>query len=50
MREQEPWCLPQDVYDRLMALPDGTDVTEMFEFEPGWNLTVTKTTVEKEEC
>jgi hypothetical protein len=38
--EQEPWYLPQDVYDHLMSLPPGTDITHLFEFEPGWDLRV----------
>lgn len=39
--EQGPLLLPQELYDQLMALPPGTDVTDLFEFEPGWDLTVT---------
>lgn len=39
--EQGPLLLPQDLYDKLMALPPGTDVSEFFDFEPGWDLTVT---------
>lgn len=35
------WVLPQELYDELMALPPGTDVTELFEFEPAWNLRIT---------
>lgn len=38
---QDVWLIPQDIYDELMALPPGTDVTGYFIFEPGWNLTVT---------
>ncbi len=33
--------LPQDVYDEIMALPPGSDITRYFEFEPGWDLRVT---------
>lgn len=36
-----PMLIPQELYDHLMALPPGTDVSEFFEFEPGWNLSVT---------
>ena len=36
-----PWLVPQNLYDQLMALSPGTDVTHLFEFEPGWDLTVT---------
>lgn len=32
--------VPQDLYDHLMSLPPGTDITEYFEFSPGWNLKV----------
>lgn len=39
--DQGPWLIPQELYDKLMALPPGTDVTEFFEFEPAWDLTVT---------
>lgn len=28
----EPLEVPQDFYDMLMALPDGADVSEFFEF------------------
>lgn len=35
---QEPWLVPKDFYDMIMALPDGADVSEFFEFEdPQWN-------------
>lgn len=33
--------IPQDLYDRLMALPDGTDISEYFKCTPGWDLVVT---------
>jgi hypothetical protein len=33
--------IPKDLYDELVALPHGTDVTEYFEFSPGWDLKVT---------
>lgn len=34
----DPWYVPQDFYDMIMALPDGADVSEFFEFEdPQWN-------------
>lgn len=34
----EPMMVPKDFYDMIMALPDGADVTEFFEFEdPQWN-------------
>jgi hypothetical protein len=39
--EQGPMLLPQEMYDHLMSLPPGTDVTHYFEFKPGWDLTVT---------
>lgn len=35
----EPWYVPQDFYDMIMALPDGADVTEFFECEdPDWQI------------
>lgn len=40
MREPEPFYVPQEFYDMLMSLPPGTDVTEFFEFSPGWDLKV----------
>lgn len=40
---QGPLLVPQELYDRLMALPPGTDITEHFAFETGWDLTVTIT-------
>lgn len=45
-REQPVLYLPQELYDKLMALPEGTDVTEYFEFSPGWDLKVTVTVTE----
>lgn len=39
--QPQPWLIPKGLYDKLMALPPGTDVTEYFEFEPGWDLKVT---------
>lgn len=41
MSVQRPMEIPQALYDELMALPPGTDITEYFEFEPGWDLRVT---------
>lgn len=45
MTGQQPMYLPQDMYDLLMSLPDGTDLSEFFDIkfsEPGWDLKVTK--------
>lgn len=44
--EPKPLIVPQEMYDHLMSLPPGTDITdyfhEHFTFEPGWeNMTVT---------
>lgn len=42
--EQGPMMLPQDVYDYLMSLPPGTDITHLFEFDDSdWKITVTTT-------
>jgi hypothetical protein len=41
--EQGPWIVPQDFYDKLMSYPPGADVSHLFVFEPGWDLTVTRT-------
>ena len=35
----EPWMVPQDFYDMIMALPDGAGVTEYFEpGDPDWKV------------
>ena len=39
--EQKSMLLPQEMYDHLISLPPGTDITHYFEFEPGWDLTAT---------
>jgi len=39
--DQGAWLIPKELYDHLMSLPPGTDVSAYFKFEPGWNLTAT---------
>lgn len=50
--ELEPWVLPQETYDWLMSLPDGTDISEHIVFEdPEWQgFTVTKLSLPEAEA
>lgn len=47
MTQPEPWVVPLEFYEMIMSLPDGTDITEFFEFvDPEWagfTVTVAKT-------